>query len=94
MNVLQIIFLMPTALPTTPGTMNYAVVYFVGILVFSALYWFLQGRKFYTGPLVEEGTIDREPLAPEAGTESGRGVQGSVGRADEEEKRKDVGDLA
>lgn len=33
--------------------MNYAIVYLAGILFFSMVYWFLQGRKFYTGPLIE-----------------------------------------
>jgi hypothetical protein len=33
--------------------MNYAIVYLAGILGFSTLYWFLQGKKFYTGPLIE-----------------------------------------
>ena len=33
--------------------MNYAVVYLAGILALSTVYWFVQGRKFYTGPLIE-----------------------------------------
>lgn len=33
--------------------MNYAIVYLAGILGFSTLYWYVQGRKFYTGPLIE-----------------------------------------
>ena len=33
--------------------MNYAIVYLAGILVFATVYWYAQGRKFYTGPLVE-----------------------------------------
>lgn len=60
--MLQIIFFMPTALPTTPNTMNYAVVYFFDILAFSTIYWFVHGRKFYKGPLVEART-DEEPLS-------------------------------
>ena len=38
--------------------MNYAVVYLGGILFFSMLYWFLRGRKFYTGPLIEADVTD------------------------------------
>lgn len=33
--------------------MNYAIVYLAGILAFAAIYWFVSGRKFYTGPVVE-----------------------------------------
>lgn len=33
--------------------MNYAIVYLFGILFFSLLYWFVRGRKYYTGPLIE-----------------------------------------
>ena len=33
--------------------MNYAIVYLAGILAFALIYWFIQGRKFYTGPLIE-----------------------------------------
>lgn len=33
--------------------MNYAIVFLGGILFFSTLYWFIQGHKWYTGPLIE-----------------------------------------
>lgn len=33
--------------------MNYAIVYLAGILAFALIYWFIRGRKVYTGPLVE-----------------------------------------
>lgn len=33
--------------------MNYAVVYLGAILFFSMLYWFIRGKKYYTGPLIE-----------------------------------------
>ncbi|KAK1810558.1 polyamine transporter tpo5 [Friedmanniomyces endolithicus] len=49
----SIIFVMPTALPVTAETMNYAIVYLGAILFFSMLYWVVRGRKFYTGPLIE-----------------------------------------
>ncbi|KAK0865548.1 polyamine transporter tpo5 [Friedmanniomyces endolithicus] len=49
----SIIFVMPTALPVTADTMNYAVVYLGAILFFSMLYWVVRGRKFYSGPLIE-----------------------------------------
>lgn len=49
----SIIFVMPTLIPVTPENMNYAVVYLAGILAFAAAFWWLGGRKFYTGPIIE-----------------------------------------
>ncbi|KAK4963514.1 polyamine transporter tpo5 [Elasticomyces elasticus] len=49
----SIIFVMPTALPVSAESMNYAIVYLGGILFFSLVYWFIRGKKFYTGPLIE-----------------------------------------
>jgi len=77
-----IIFFMPTALPVTPATMNWAVVYFIGILAVSTIYWYLRGRKFYTGPL-----IDAEALAS-VSPESSRGEDSQA------HGEKDVGVLA
>ena len=33
--------------------MNYAIVYLGGILFFAAVFWYISGRKNYTGPLIE-----------------------------------------
>jgi len=44
---------MPTVRPTTAENMNYAIAFLGAILAFSLLYWFIAGRKFYTGPLIE-----------------------------------------
>lgn len=33
--------------------MNYAVVYLVGILLISTIYWVIRGKKHYTGPRIE-----------------------------------------
>jgi len=49
----SIVFIMPTVMPVTDINMNYAIVYLGGILAFAAVYWYIQGRKFYTGPLIE-----------------------------------------
>ncbi|TKA69822.1 hypothetical protein B0A55_07506 [Friedmanniomyces simplex] len=49
----SIIFVMPTALPVSAESMNYAIVYLGAILFFSSVYWVIRGRKFYTGPLIE-----------------------------------------
>jgi len=33
--------------------MNYAIAFLAAILAFSAIYWYIAGRRFYTGPLIE-----------------------------------------
>ncbi|KAI9719359.1 MAG: hypothetical protein M1828_006260 [Chrysothrix sp. TS-e1954] len=55
-----IIFLMPTARPVAADTMNYAIAFLGGILLFAAIYWYAGGRKFYTGPLIEAQVVDDE----------------------------------
>lgn len=40
----------------TAGEMNYAIVGFIGVLIFSVAYYFLWGRREYKGPLIELGT--------------------------------------
>jgi amino acid permease (GABA permease) len=49
----SIIFIMPTIRPVTPNNMNYAIVFLAFILLCAAVYWFIGGRKFYTGPILE-----------------------------------------
>jgi amino acid transporter len=49
----SIIFILPTARPVTADTMNYAAVFLIAILAAAYAYWFLGGKKWYTGPLVE-----------------------------------------
>ncbi|CAF1263580.1 unnamed protein product [Adineta ricciae] len=47
----SIIFLLPTTRPVTAGTMNYAVVILVGILMFAMMYWYVGGaQRKYIGP--------------------------------------------
>lgn len=33
--------------------MNYAAVFLVFILLCSAVFWYISGKKYYTGPIVE-----------------------------------------
>lgn len=54
--------------------MNYAPVFLVFILVASAVWWYISGHKYYTGPVVEaqadedvtesDGAIERKPSHP------------------------------
>lgn len=48
-----IIFLLPTAMPVAADTMNYACVFLVFILVCATIFWYVGGRTYYTGPIVE-----------------------------------------
>ncbi|CAO3699170.1 hypothetical protein G6F70_002357 [Rhizopus microsporus] len=45
------LFITPTTAPVTPDTMNYAVVPFAAIMIFSMGYYFIWGRKWFTGPV-------------------------------------------
>jgi len=38
--------------------MNYAVVILAAILLFSAVWWGISGRRFYVGPLSETQVLD------------------------------------
>jgi hypothetical protein len=40
--------------------MNYACVFLVFILLCSAISWYISGRKYYTGPVVEAAGNDSE----------------------------------
>jgi LPXTG-motif cell wall-anchored protein len=77
-----IIFLFPTVRPVTGENMNYAIAFLIAILIAAMLYWFIRGRHFYTGPIVEaqvirddesgdgdfEKKMDNEPFKPSGHT--------------------------
>ncbi|KAF7373830.1 Amino acid transporter [Mycena sanguinolenta] len=56
-----ILFSMPAVLPTTPTTMNYAPVVFVGFAVISAVWYLISGRYHYKGPSLPEETTSSVP---------------------------------
>lgn len=43
----------PPSATVTPVTMNWSIVVYGGVLLFSVFFWFLHGRKVYTGPVIE-----------------------------------------
>lgn len=47
-----VIFCMPVSLPVTAATMNYASVVFAGFASISMLWYFVHGRRAFTGPPV------------------------------------------
>ncbi|KAJ5112181.1 hypothetical protein N7532_000226 [Penicillium argentinense] len=54
-----VLFSMPTALPVTRVSMNYASVVFVGFMVISAVWYFVYAKKHYKGP-PESDALDSE----------------------------------
>ena len=48
---------MPTVLPVTPQTMNYASVVFAGFFVIATLWYYAWGRKNYEGPPTHEDAV-------------------------------------
>ncbi|KAK8128465.1 hypothetical protein PG984_009573 [Apiospora sp. TS-2023a] len=50
-----ILFSMPTAIPVTGATMNYAIVVFVGFMTISAVWYLVHARKVYSGPPESDG---------------------------------------
>ncbi|KAI0131893.1 amino acid/polyamine transporter I [Xylariales sp. AK1849] len=50
-----ILFSMPTAIPVTEVTMNYAIVVFVGFMAISAIWYFIHARHVYKGPPESDG---------------------------------------
>ncbi|KAH8682537.1 amino acid/polyamine transporter I [Xylariales sp. PMI_506] len=50
-----ILFSMPTALPVTESSMNYAIVVFLGFMALSAIWYAVYARKVYQGPPESDG---------------------------------------
>ncbi|KAH9893831.1 amino acid transporter [Xylariomycetidae sp. FL2044] len=50
-----VLFSMPTALPVTPVSMNYAIVVFAGFMALSAIWYGVHARKVYQGPPESDG---------------------------------------
>ena len=65
------LFCMPVSLPVTPASMNYASVVFAGFASISVLWYFIHGRKSFSGPPVQS---DMPP--EEVGVMAGRTVTG------------------
>jgi len=67
----SIIFILPTVRPVTAQNMNYASVFLVAIFVAAMIYWYISGRKFYSGPLIE-AEIGEEEIIDTSSTEAER----------------------
>ena len=49
----------PASVQVTALTMNYSIVVFGGVFIFSMVFWAVYGRKVYTGPILEISGIPR-----------------------------------
>ncbi|KAH8716841.1 amino acid permease-like protein [Phaeosphaeriaceae sp. PMI808] len=61
-----VLFCMPVSLPVTAATMNYASVVFAGFALISVVWYFVRGRKVFTGPPVPQDVAPGEHV-PVAG---------------------------
>ncbi|KAJ9164654.1 Amino acid permease [Coniochaeta hoffmannii] len=79
----SIIFMFPTMLPVAANNMNYAVVILAFVMLLATGYWYLKGRKYYTGPrvtahIVDGGVVlteDNEKLSDSEKRPAGLGAQ-------------------
>ena len=54
----SIIFILPTVRPVDGTTMNYASAFLVLILGAATIYWWVGGRRWYTGPITEAQVVE------------------------------------
>ncbi|CAK3807035.1 Choline transport [Lecanosticta acicola] len=66
-----VLFVFPPEIPVTGSSMNYCIVAFAIVFIISAVTWFLDGRKNYTGPQVED--IDSNVLTAVQSPETSKG---------------------
>jgi amino acid transporter len=57
-----VLFCMPVSLPVAPATMNYASVVFAGFAFISLAWYFIRGRKNFTGPPVPKDVAPGEEV--------------------------------
>jgi amino acid permease (GABA permease) len=75
----SIIFLLPTAMPVTALTMNYACAFLGLILIAAAVCWYAGGRKHYTGPVIEA-------QAEDSNSQIGIDMRHELGSSEKDEK--------
>ena len=75
----SIIFICPTVLPVDKDNMNWAIVFLAGILVVAAIWWYIGGRHFYTGPIVQANFEGEAP---------GEGAPGYDGKSQDSSDRE------
>ncbi|KAL9081415.1 MAG: hypothetical protein Q9159_007329 [Coniocarpon cinnabarinum] len=66
----SIIFILPTERPVMGDNMNYAIAFLGLIFVFATIYWYVRGKRFYTGPLVETDVVNGEDVGSSSGSDT------------------------
>lgn len=61
----SIIFILPTVRPVAADTMNYAAAFLVAIFVAALTYWYISGKRWYTGPLIEAEVVQGDEASGE-----------------------------
>jgi amino acid transporter len=74
-----VLFCMPVSLPVTAASMNYASVVFAGFAAISVVWYFIRGRKDFTGPPVPHDVVPGENVVlPGASMETKHERNGDV----------------
>ncbi|RDW88186.1 putative GABA permease [Coleophoma cylindrospora] len=71
-----VLFCMPTSIPVTPTSMNYASAVFMGFALVSVIWYIISGRKHFTGPPVP-ADVEPENDGQVVGDDVGRVMTGS-----------------
>ncbi|KAI9455295.1 APC amino acid permease [Russula earlei] len=69
----SVIFSLPTVLPVTTGTMNYAAVITASVVLLAMIWYFVDGRRHYRGPHAYVTVEDKDKDAPAVGDGEVRG---------------------
>ncbi|KAF2269014.1 amino acid permease-like protein [Lojkania enalia] len=72
-----VLFCMPVSLPVEAGSMNYASVVFAGFAAISVAWYFIRGRKSFTGPPVPQD-VDPAVVVPGMAAVDSNGERGDV----------------
>jgi len=78
----SVIFSLPTTLPVTKNTMNYAAVITGSIALLALIWYFVDGRRHYHGPRGNAGKIAKSATVVEG--EGEKSEKGSVEDKNEE----------
>lgn len=65
--------------PVTALTMNYAIAFLALILLAALIWWYLGGRRYYTGPITEAIIVEEEVGARDSlSQENGENIEKNI----------------
>lgn len=83
----SIIFVLPSYRPVTGEDMNYAIAYVGLIVAASTLFWYLGGRRYYVGPLVQvQVELALDATEVQQGADAADNSEGDIEDAERGEK--------